>query len=119
MGCQNGFGQTLRAEGGVEADKAGVHAEQETAGGGGQREVGSDGATASPEQVGERADGQHADTKEGERATEEAHGCSGEIEEVAEGEGVVAALGEQGGDVGVWVGVGRGDREEERDGGAE
>ena len=38
---------------------------------------------------------------------------------VAEGEVVVAARGEQGGDVCVRVGVGRGDGEQERDGGAE
>ena len=61
----------------------------------------------------------HAEADGVERGAEEAHGAAGEVEEMAEGEVVVSALGEEGGDVGAGVGVGRGDGEEERDGGDE
>ena len=48
---EDGVGEALRAEGGVEADEACVHAEQQAGGGGGEREVGGVGAAASAEKV--------------------------------------------------------------------
>src|ERR1035438_60322 len=83
---QDGFGQALGAEGGVEADEARVHAEEKAGGGGGEGEVGGVGAAGAAQQVGEWADGYHAEADQGERPAEEAHGAASEVEEVAERE---------------------------------
>jgi hypothetical protein len=92
-----------------------VHAEQETDGRGGEGEIGRIGVSAAAQEVGEGADEDHADGEEGEGRAEESHGAAGEIEDVAEREIVDAALSEERGDVGVRVGVGCGDGEEEGD----
>ena len=58
---------------------------------------------AAEEPVGERAD-EECDGGEDERVAEGAHGLGVEVEEVAEGEGVVGGvLFEEGGEVGVWA----------------
>ena len=89
---KDGVGEALGAEGGIEADEAGVHAEQKAGRGGGKGEVGGVGSAAAAEKIGQRADGDHAEAEEGERAAKEAHGAAGEVEEVAEGEVVVRRL---------------------------
>ena len=96
-----------------------MHAEEEADGGGGHGQICRVEMGLPTKDVAERADDDHAKSDEGERGAEEAHGAAGEVEEMAEGEVVVSALGEKGCDVGAGVGVGRGDGEEESDGGEE
>ena len=76
-------------------------------------------AAGAAQQVGEGAKDDATEADEDEWGAEEAHGAAGEVEEMGKGEVVVAALREEGRDVGVGIGVGRGDGEEERDGGEE
>ena len=103
-----GESQSLGAEGGVEAGEARVDGEEGEEHGGGDSEVGGVGLLFAAKDVASQADGEHAEGDGGERAAEESHGCSGEVEEVSEGEVVeLGILGEEGGDV--WRSVGAGD----------
>ena len=54
--------------------------------GGGEGEICGVGAAAAAEEVAADADAEHAEGDGGERSAEEAHGGSGEVEDVAEGE---------------------------------
>ena len=116
-------GELVRGEDGREDLQAEVGGEQEGEGGGGEPEIGGVGlVVAAEEPVGERAD-EERDGGEDERGAEGAHGAGVEVEEVAEGEGVVAGvLLEEGGEVGVGAGRLRVEDEEacgERGDGAE
>ena len=75
-------------------------------------------AAAAEEEVGEGAE-EAGENHEGEGKSEEAEGGAGEIEEVAEGEGVIGGVtGEEGGEVWVDLAGQRGsDVEEKEEGG--
>lgn len=87
--------------------------EQEGEGCGGEPEIGGVGfVVAASEPVGEGS-GEEGDGGDEERIVEGSHGLGVEVEEVAEGEGVVAGvLLEEGGEVGVGAGWGGVDGEE-------
>ncbi len=64
---------------------------------GGEGDICGEGVVATAEEVGDGAYGDHAERDGGEGAAEEAHGVSGEVVEVAEGEVVeVGVVGEEG-----------------------
>ena len=101
----DGVGELARGEDGGEDLQADVGGEQEGEGGGGEPEIGGVGfVVAAEEPVGEGSD-EEGDGGEEEGVAEGAHGLGVEVEEVAEGEGVVAGvLFEEGGEVGVGCG---------------
>ena len=92
--------------------------EQEGEGGAGETEVGGVGLVVGAEEpVGEGAE-EERDGGEEEGVAEGGHGLGVEVEEVAEGEGVVAGvLLEEGGEVGAGYGAGAEDEESGYEGG--
>ena len=103
----DGGGELARGENGCEGLQTDVGGEQEDEGGGGEGEIAGVGfVVAAAEPVGEGA-AEERDGGEEERVAEGSHGLCVEIEEVAEGESVVAGvLFEEGGEISVgggWV----------------
>ncbi len=119
-GAVDGEGDVLGAEDGVEAGEALVRGEEGDGHGGGQGEVGGVGSSGAAQEVADGADDEHAEGYCGERAAEEPHGVSGEVEEVAEGEVVELGIGgDEGRYVGAGGGVGSGDGKVSADDGDE
>jgi len=85
-----------------------VGGEEDSGHAGRYEEVGSEGFAATPNEVLDGAEEQHAERDGEEWASEEAHGLSGEVEDVAEREVVEGGVGaEEGVEVGSgWWGVG-------------
>ena len=104
-GSVDGEGEVFGAEDGVEAGEAFMRGEEGDGHGGGQSQVRGVGASGAAQEVADGADDEHAKDNGGEGAAEEAHGVSGEVEEVAEGEVVELGVG---GDKGSYVGAGGG-----------
>ena len=86
-------GQTFGAEDGVEAGEALMGGQEGYCHGRGECEVRGVGASGVAQKVTPEADGEHAEGYGGQGAAEEAHGVSGEVEEVAEGEVVELGVG--------------------------
>ena len=118
LGACDGEGEVFGAEDGVEAGEAGMGCEQGDGHGCGEGKVGGVGASGAADEVAAETKEDHAYGNCGERAAEETHGGSGEVEEVAEGDVIeVGVLGEQAGEVGAGCGVGGGEGEVSADDG--
>ena len=89
----DGLGELFRAEDGVEADETLVGGQEDDGHGGGEEKVGGVGLAAAAKEVGSGAEEEHREGDGREWTAEEAHGAAGEVEDVAEREGIEVGIG--------------------------